>query len=531
MYAIELYMTVERDFYSEGIICFVNNTVDRREFLKLVALSPVSLSLGQVLKSGNKSSRIPNFIIVVFDALSALNMSLYGYPRDTTPNINRLAERATVYHNHFSGGNFTTPGTATILTGTYPWTHRAFTPYGVVHDTMVDKNLFQLFEGYYRITFSHNMYVNKLQNQFLSDLDLYKPRGDLEFGKSIWIPRVFQNDEDVATLSWLRGMNLDLAGGTYSLFLSSFFQKLQEKNHERIQTSFPLGLPAAIMGNQFFRVEDAVDWLIDLIPQSPQPFLGYFHFLPPHAPYNTRRDFFERFKEDGWKPTDKPNHDISKIGKKRAKGNPILQRRQYDEFILYVDSEFNRMFDALEKSGVLENTWIFLTSDHGEMFERGVIGHITPSLHQPVVRIPLLIFEPGQFSRRDIFANTNSVDILPTLLHLSGRAIPDWIEGSVFPNYSDTSTDSRSVFALEAKSNKPYKPLKTFSAMNVNGDYKLTYYKGYKDLGEDQTLIELYNIKDDPGELEEISNLHSSIVASLLEELTERLDAANEPFM
>ncbi len=65
-------------------------------------------------------------VVIVFDAFSAYNISLYGYQRETTPNIARWAERAVVYHNHNAGGNFTIPGTASLLTGTYPWTHRAF---------------------------------------------------------------------------------------------------------------------------------------------------------------------------------------------------------------------------------------------------------------------------------------------------------------------------------------------------------------------------------------------------------------------
>jgi arylsulfatase A-like enzyme len=457
-------------------------------------------------------------------------MSLYGYPRDTTPNINRLADKATVYHNHFSGGNFTTSGTASLLTGTYPWTHRAINPYGVVNNIMADRHLFHLFKGYYRITYSHNMYVNKLQGQFSDDLDLYKPRDDLEFGKSIWLPNVFRNDEDIATLSWLRGMNLDFSERTYSLFLSTLFQKFQGDSNERIRATFPLGLPAAILGDQFFLIEDAVEWLIDVLPRCPQPFIGYFHFLPPHAPYNTRSDFFDRFKEDAWKPTVKPTHDVVKIGKKRSKENPVLQRRRYDEFILYIDSEFNRLFEAFKRLGLLDNSWVLLTSDHGEMFERGVIGHITPSLHQPVVRVPLMIFEPGQFSRKDIYNNTNSVDILPTLLHLSGRTIPDWVEGSIMPNYSNANPESRSVFALEAKSCKPYKKLNALSGMVVNKNYKLTYYKGYKDLNNGQPLIEMYNIEEDQEELEEISNLNPSVATSLLEELVEQLAEADEPF-
>ena len=80
----------------------------------------------------------------------------------------------------------------------------------------------------------------------------------------------------------------------------------------------------------------------------------------------------------------------------------LRQRTSYDEYILYLDQEFGRLFDYLESSGALDNTWVVLTADHGELFERGVRGHISPLLYQPVVRIPLMIFEPGSTARVDI---------------------------------------------------------------------------------------------------------------------------------
>ena len=103
----------------------------RREFLKSVlALSVVSLVDSKpchCIDSGSLTGMraAPNVLILLFDALSAKHISTYGYPRETMPNLTRFAQQATVYHAHYSGGNFTTPGTASLLTGTYPWSHRA----------------------------------------------------------------------------------------------------------------------------------------------------------------------------------------------------------------------------------------------------------------------------------------------------------------------------------------------------------------------------------------------------------------------
>jgi glucan phosphoethanolaminetransferase (alkaline phosphatase superfamily) len=126
----------------------MKNKLNRREFLKLSGLASFSLAASHFTArpgSNQSSNGKQNVLIVLFDALSAYNMSLYGYPRDTTPNLNRLAENATVYHNHFAAGNYTTPGTASLLTGTLPWTHRAVVHNDIVAKEYVKKNIFSEF--------------------------------------------------------------------------------------------------------------------------------------------------------------------------------------------------------------------------------------------------------------------------------------------------------------------------------------------------------------------------------------------------
>ncbi len=98
------------------------SNVSRRSFLKLVgAAAPAvlfpaaSMWAEKNLYQGDSSK--PNVIILLFDAMSARDLSVYGYPRPTSPNMERFAERATVYHSHNSGGNYTVPGTASLLTG------------------------------------------------------------------------------------------------------------------------------------------------------------------------------------------------------------------------------------------------------------------------------------------------------------------------------------------------------------------------------------------------------------------------------
>src|SRR6185437_14987498 len=67
----------------------------------------------------------PNIVLLTIDALSAPHMSLYGYSRPTTPQIAQFAQGAVTFDRAYANANFTTPGVATIMTGTLPWTNRA----------------------------------------------------------------------------------------------------------------------------------------------------------------------------------------------------------------------------------------------------------------------------------------------------------------------------------------------------------------------------------------------------------------------
>src|SRR5687768_18488298 len=136
----------------------MNSRFTRRDFLKVAGLLPLggyASALSRQLESQPLDGK-KNVIICVFDAWSASHVSLLGYDRDTTPNINRLAGRATVYHNHFASSNFTSPGTASLFTGVLPWTHRAFQPNSVVAEEYAARNIFSLFKDYYKLTYSHN---------------------------------------------------------------------------------------------------------------------------------------------------------------------------------------------------------------------------------------------------------------------------------------------------------------------------------------------------------------------------------------
>jgi arylsulfatase A-like enzyme len=513
----------------------MSHRLNRRDFLKLASSLPLGFVIPPLAKTfqplqplqGSKK----NVLIIVFDAWSAYHLPIYGYSRNTTPNISRLAERAIVYHNHYAGGNFTTPGTASLLTGTLPWSHRAFQHYGTVTEAFVNQNIFQAFKNHYRVAYSHNPLANVLLRQFSGHLNDYVPMSNLMLTTDGFLEALFENDEDIASVAWTRTVKKQeegLEGHSYSLFLSELYQRYQEKKVAVFKPFFPRGIPN-IKGDNFFLLEDAIDWLQEQVNQFPRPYMGYFHFMPPHAPCNTHRDFYEAFKKDGFKAPSKPE-DIFSDGNSYEE---LLRRRvSYDEFILYLDREFARLFDYLESSGVLDDTWVVLTADHGELFERGIRGHTSPLLYQPVVRIPLMIFEPGRTSRSDVYASTSAVDVLPTLLHVTGEPPPAWTEGTLLPPFSATEPQpERAIYSLNAKSNDPATPLTHATAMIVSGSHKLVYFFGYKELGKGVERVELYDIESDPEELNDLYAKQKDTGANLLHQLKEKLKEVNQPYI
>ncbi len=377
----------------------------------------------------------------------ALNVSINGYTRETTPNLKRLANRAIVYHNHYAGSNFTTPGTASLLTGTLPWTHRALQAKNMVAAPYQDRNLFGVFQDYYRIGYSHNGWANILLEQAKQDMDELVPWKTLFLGSyDSFLHSLFVNDDDIASVSWTRNVDIKAEGYAYSLMFSHLHRVLQESRDPALAQRFPRGIPSTGDVSSQFLLETAVDWIGARLARLRRPFVGYFHLLPPHGPYNTTHEFFNRFRDDGLRPIAKPEDIFSD----EVSYQDLLRRRtDYDEFILYVDREFGRFYDSLEASGLLENTWVVLTSDHGEMFERGISAHSTEALYEPVIRIPLMIFEPGRTRGLDIHTPSSAVDVLPTLAHVTGKPIPAWTEGVVLPPFADAEP-ARQVFVVRA---------------------------------------------------------------------------------
>jgi arylsulfatase A-like enzyme len=501
--------------------------LSRREFIRLLPAVSASLactSLRPALASSlEEATTRPNIIILVLDAMSARNLSLYGYRRETTPHIARLAERATVYHAHYAAGNFTTPGTASILTGMYPWHHRAINVRGPIRRSLLNKHLFALVgPEYVRTAFTQNMLADVFLRQARPHLELHLPLTTFHLNNQpSLVSENFRSDPLIPFYAFDNSI-------VYYSVLSTMFLNFWNistwkdlKQYALAADGYPYGTPFNTY-NYFHNdivYQGVKDLVLKLAAQN-KPFLTYLHLFSPHDPYAPRKEFVDIFPE--LDIPRKPEHPLSAMKKKFT---ALLQdRKHYDEFIANIDAEVGLLINALDQAGILSNTYLFILADHGELSERGEQGHLNPLLYDPILHIPLLVFAPGQKSRRDVFTPTSNVDVLPTILEILGKDLPPAMDGRVLPGFGGEHQAGRSIFSIEAKRNSAMAPLTWASISIIKDRKKLIYYMGYP--GFDDTF-ELYDLQDD---MEESDNLFKKdiVSASLMkEELLDALAASN----
>ena len=504
--------------------------ITRRDFLKIASLAPLSYMVAPLIQPAREKPEegLPNIIILVFDAWSAENVSLYGYPRMTMPNLEAFAQHANIYHNHYSAAGYTTPGTASLLTGLYPWTHRAFSLGSGILKEYKHKNLFSLLaEKYSTLGYSQNKYADLLLSQFSAHVDTHTPRGVFNYENRDFYTSFFSNDSQIAFSSFDDNILQDKYGDDASLFLGPLLRTLHLYRRQVIRDTYRLGYPYGLPetnGREYFSLRNVVDGAIGLLQGLQSPAFAYLHFYPPHDPYRGTKKFKNSFLgKDAWEPAEKPIHSLFPG---EAKYDEILAlRHRYDDFLASWDDQIARMFVFMRESGLLENSYIIVTSDHGEMFERGIVGHLTPLFFEPLIHIPLIISCPGQLEREDIYDYTSAVDILPTLAMLAGLPIPDWVEGVPLPKLGGDGGEKRSIYAIDAKNNSSFTQISKGSISMTKEPYRLTYYN-YP--GSQQ--FEFYNLNDDP---EELNNLYPSQpyeAIQMKDELLQRLAEADQHF-
>ncbi len=459
----------------------------------------------------------PNIILITFDALTASNMSVYDYKKETTPFISEWAKHATVFTRTVAASNFTTSATASLMTGKRVWAHQTFHIEGTKPVNSSVESLPSLLKnrGYYNIAFVVNPHTSVHTLGMANSFDIDPLASD------------FSNPASLVSSQF----------GVLDVFLYRFFGNKIKKYNWILENDFILKkllllisrdyslttVPPEKVFNRFLQVMD---------DNPPIPFFAWLHIFPPHDPYLPPEPYRHFFSPSSEFRTYKSQEEIKiEAYKYLFEYSPFPKEMQpavelisnyYDEFIRYSDKQVKDFIEELYKRKI-ENTVIILSADHGESFEHGYFTHGGPFLYEQVTHVPLIIKEPGQTTGKVVRDRVEQIDVPATILDLVNIPVPPWMEGrSLMPLMRGEVLVPRSAFSMNFEENRSRgHQINKGSVAVWEGDYKLIHY-----LGRKKSL--LFNLQRDPGELNNLFITEPEVGQRLLSVIHDSLKKANE---
>jgi arylsulfatase A-like enzyme len=352
-------------------------------------------------RAARTSSGKPDVILITLDTVRADHLSLYGYVRDTTPNLRALAQHATVYTNAISAGDMTLSSHASIFTGLYPSWHQAHFDRGYEWGRPLDSKY---------PTLAEILAGNGFDTAAIISNYLYLAPG---FG----LDRGFLHHDSAAPVKFLGTSKGFLLRERVRNSLTPFFKPWQYdpmfRNAEEIDS-------AALA---FFDREKA----------QGRRFFGFLNYMDAHWPYLPPGRFATMYP--GYDPHIRTNHYDAIEREVVSLRRPMSARErehllsQYDGSIAYLDWALGKLIEALKQRGLYDNTLLVITSDHGEAFgERGIVGHAL-SVYQDLVHVPLLIKYPGQTDPASVSRAVSLTSLMPTILTVLGYPAPKTMQG------------------------------------------------------------------------------------------------------
>ena len=402
-----------------------------------------------------------NILLVTIDSLRADHLSCYGFPHSTTPHIDKVASEGTLCEQLFCSAIPTHPSYTTLYTGQHAINH------GIV---------------------AHGGRTS------LSVDAPFLPQSFLEAGyttcavDNLWRGR-----------PWF--------GRGYEYYIDSSIRKTlllsatcEELNHR------------------------AIPWLRS---HGQDPFFMFLHYWDPHYPYTPPEKFHHLFYH-GQNPTDPANRSLEPFWKQptgsiakdtwlRTPQGHITDseyvRALYIQEVCHIDEGVGALIHALDELGIAEQTLVVILADHGESLGEHGIYFDHYGLYDSTLHVPLIFRMPGiLYADRRIPAILQMQDIAPTILESAGLPIPSKMEGKSFWKLllgKEEIWPTENVVSLECTWQAKWS-LRTTR-------YKLITSRQPDSLGNPK--IELYDLHEDPKEVNNIVNERPKVASAMEAEL------------
>lgn len=445
----------------------------------------VSLSLHAISqKTVQKTKKQPNIILLLVDDLGWIDIGSYGSSFYETPNIDKLTKEGIKFTNGYSACNVCSPSRASILTGKYP----------------ARLHLTDWIEGYQKpfaklLPPAWNMYL-PLEETTIAEILKKKNYATASIGK-------WHLGDDVKYYPEHQGFDLNIAGN-YAGSPPTYFS--------------PYRIPRLKNGdNGEYLTDRLTDEAIKFMDEKKnKPFFLYLPYYAVHIPLQAKEEYVQAFK--------------AKINPSSPQQNPV-----YAAMIKSVDESVGRVLQYVKEKGIEDNTIIIFTSDNG-----GIIRSKNPvtsnlplregkgTAYEGGVRVPLIVKWKGKIKE-----NTQSevpvigTDLFPTLAALTNSNISSInnIDGvNIAPLLLGGQTIKRDALYwhyphYHSEGATPYSSIR-------DGDYKLiSFYENGK--------MELYNLKNDVGEQNNLVEKEPKMAAMLLKKLNawKHITGAQDPLV
>src|SRR3990167_1963220 len=407
---------------------------------------------------------LPNILLLTIDACRPDHFSCYGYSRNTTPNIDKIASEGVLFTQAFSQSAWTTPGMISIFTSLYPPIHG----------------------------------VDAKDRTLKDDV--------------LTLPRVLKENGYVAPV------------------LPKFVD---------IQNYWHLGFD--VVDKERFQAEEGEDLLKLLEAYKDQRFFMWYHYHGLHLPYNPKSPYDKIFQEDIFGGVSAETEAVALVKAKSVikNGSVSFNRGErktvvalYDGQIRQLDDYMGLLIERMKQWGILDNTLIIITSDHGEeLFEHGFIGHASTSLnaklYDEIIHIPLIIRWPKKIKHRVAGERVQQIDIMPTILDMLGLPLPEGLQGcSLVSSIQGKPTHNlRPVFCETILGG--YQSTKETEGIKLRcvrtKEWKLIYTntptRNVSSGALDDGKYELYNLSNDPKEERNIFENHPDVARELKKKL------------
>lgn len=422
----------------------------------------------------------PNVILISIDTLRPDHLKVYGYPKDTSPNITAWAEKdAYIMQGMYTQVPMTYPSFAAFMTGVSPFESHIYNNGMISED---ENNNFTLYlnPGFNPISSSTPTIASSLQSKG-------------------YVTAAFIEN------SALRNNETDLGRGF------NIYQVAGESTDEINVT------------------DKALEWMQDESGED-KPFFLWVHYLDPHEIFTPESENACKFNQAdcsvissrgiealGEYAKDKMGCQIQALPQKEVK----IQEALYDAEIYQTDKSVGRLLSIIKERGLDKNSIIILYSDHGEGFDHNYYFAHSNVLYESAVRVMLMISRPGvKAGGQKILTPITNTDIFPTLMELldfpSNKKAASFADLLMQDSKGEVDPASMvPIFYLNQNASK-------FAVRQ--GDYKYIYtIPGRSNSCMGKSKEELYNVVTDPLETKNLVDQEKSIKDNLKSILLKKL--------